>query len=121
MKTAGRNWKPPMSDAEREAKLTQLGVAIGARWAWTDADIRKTLRKSPAKRAAEKRQADRAGWDRLIGKTQEMHSLDLETACLVWLDQDDLAQLARVGIGGFGEKLTTTETEQALRAWEGSR
>jgi len=109
MKTAGRNWKPPMSDAEREAKLTQLGVALAARWAWTDADIRKALRKSPAKRAQEKRESDRAGWDRLIGATQEMHSLDLVTACLVWLDADDLASLARVGIGGFGGKITTEE------------
>lgn len=105
MKTAGRNWKPPMSDAERETALQQLGVEPAARWCWSDADIRKALKKSPARRLLDERSRARARWDDLIATTQQMHGVDLVTACLVWLDQHDLAALARVGIGGFGEKL----------------
>lgn len=109
MKTAGRNWKPPMSDSAREKALQQLGVAPAARWAWSDADIRKALKKSPARRLLDERCRARARWDDLIETTQQLHGVDLVTACLAWLDPTDLAQLACVGIGGFGERISSQE------------
>lgn len=94
-----------LTHEQREAKLEQLGVAPAARWTWTNEDIQSELRKSPEKRAADKRANERENWEQLFRTTMRTHGCDLKTACLSWLDAEDMAQLAKVGVGGFGEAL----------------